>query len=141
MNLIRKYKISKLIGKPLDSKDAALMAFIESWFTDISLVTDVAYPNNIFIKTKRYNEYRWLGVYLYNTSDIHNLNPFYPVVLITHIDFWRVLEKEYSLSVKDIDTIMRYFIQPLFKQTIYEFQISYTEDSFPNITNEYSSQI
>ncbi|MFM2393097.1 MAG: hypothetical protein RLZZ546_1079 [Bacteroidota bacterium] len=104
MNLIRKYKISKLLNKPLEGNEGEIISLIKYWLTDLYAVKLDKYPNSIFyFKGDKYVlEQKNDSVYIY----------------VKWKDFWEVLETKYLMKGVDIQIILKFMIEEAFKQHV-----------------------
>ncbi len=105
MNLVRKYKISKAINKPLPSSEQEIVDFIHEWLKDLIPFKRLNYPNTIHYMKKD-------GRYVLQTNNKVNFS------WIRNKDFWEVLNKKYLLTAKDIQNLLKFMIEENFKQDI-----------------------
>ncbi|MFM2393101.1 MAG: hypothetical protein RLZZ546_1083 [Bacteroidota bacterium] len=105
MNLIRKYKISKLLNKPLEGVEKEIILFIQDWLKDLIPFKMDKYPDSIYYMKQD-------GKYVLE-EDKNN-----KVLWVRYIDFWKVLEYSYSLKDTDIQIILKYMAEEAFKQQV-----------------------
>ncbi len=105
MNLVRKYKISKILNKPLEGVEAEIILFIHSWLKDLiifqyaNILTSIYYMNSMgqfVLEQDNKNDRLWVR---YN-------------------DFWGVLKTKYSIEYKDIQILLKFLIEEAFKQQV-----------------------
>ncbi len=97
MNIIRKYKISKLLNKPLTGVEAEIIELIQSWLKDLIPFKIDKYPNIIYYMKED-------GRYVLE-QDIKNNR-----LWIRYEEFWKVLDKKYFLEVKYIQILLKFMI-------------------------------
>ncbi len=105
MNIIRKYKISKLINKPLTGVDNEIIELIQSWLKDLIPFQMDEYPDSIFYMKKD-------GRY------VLELNTKNKYLYVRWNDFWCVLSNKFSLNYQDIQNIIKFLIEETFKQEV-----------------------
>ncbi len=105
MNLIRKYKISKLLNKPLTGIESEIIEFIKEWLKDLIPFKYDESPNTIFYMNTE-------GLYVLE----HSFENRY--LYVRWIDFWNVLSHKYSLNYIDIQLLLKFMIEEAFKKEL-----------------------
>ncbi|MFM2393105.1 MAG: hypothetical protein RLZZ546_1087 [Bacteroidota bacterium] len=96
MNLIRKYKISKITNKVSNDIEGEIILFIKDWLSDL-----VAYTWN---KMPDY-------VYYINKNNQVVLSCVDNIIYIRWYDFYTVLENKYQVTNSDIQSIFRLMVK------------------------------
>ncbi len=102
MNIIRKHIISKLLNIPLEGEELEIYNFITEWLTGLTVTTINNTP--FYMKGDKY--------VLYEIEE----EPTY--FCVRYNDFWEVLKIKYLMKHKDIQKLLKYFIEKHFKQKI-----------------------
>ncbi len=105
MNLVRKYKISKILNQPLTSVEQQIILFIQSWLKDLIPFKMDEYSSSIF-----YMNSEGLYVLEQNTKSAY--------IYVRWKDFWNVLEDKYLMKYKDIQDIIKFMVEEAFKQKV-----------------------
>ncbi len=105
MNLIRKYKISKLTGNLPEGKDGEIISFMKSILEDLTIFKHKDFPNSIFYMN---SEGKW----------VFEQNYEFDVFCVNYIFVWKVLEKKYSMKYTDIQEFIKYMVEEAFKQKV-----------------------
>ncbi len=122
MNLIRKYKISKLINQPVTGIEGEILLFINSWL------------NNL-IPFKMENS---TSIYYMNSEGLYVLehNPKNKYLYVRWNGFWSVLESKYLIEYDDVQLLLKFMIEERLKQKVdnpwylIDKEISYVEEAF-----------
>ncbi len=102
MNLIRKYKISKIINKPLIGVEQEIILLIKSWMNDLVPFEMDEYPNNIF-----YMNIDNKCILKKDTMD----NTF----SVRYNGVWEVLSNKYKFEYIDTHMLLKFMIEDAFK--------------------------
>ncbi len=105
MNLIRKYKISKILNQPLESIEKEIIDFIHSWLSNLIPFKMDEYPDSIFYMKED-------GRYVLEQNNKKDR------LWVRYNDFWSVLESKYLMKYKDIQDILKFMIEEAFKQKV-----------------------
>ncbi len=107
MNLLRKYKISKITNTPLSDNDKTVLDFIQDILKDLTPFVHKEYPESIFLMNSKN---KWILLH----------SPRFKYLGIRHDGFWQVLDEKYKLSNNDIESILKYLLEDVFKEKIYK---------------------
>lgn len=110
MNLVRRYKISKILNQPLKGIEGQIINFIKDWLTDLEIRKFDKFPNSIFWLKKN-------KIVLHQNLKFEFLN-------VIHENCWEILEKKYNMKYSDIQNILKYMIEESFRNQIKTSTIS-----------------
>ncbi len=103
MNLIRKYKISKLLNKPLIGIEGEIIEFIQSWLKDlIPFKWEKRETSIIYMNSER----------LFVLEQDNETN----ILWIRYENFWGVLENKYLMGYEEIQILLKFIVEETFKQ-------------------------
>ncbi len=103
-NILRRYKISKVLNNSLSDFDKELIDLIKSWLKDLVIFKmEDKYPNSIFYMNSK-------GDYV---LEIMNNN-----LWVRYNGFWTVLQNKFKLEYEDIQSIIKYVVEETFKQKV-----------------------
>lgn len=105
MNLVRKIKISKISNKPLIGIDKEIVDFIESILSDLI-------PFHMDNEPTSFYYMKLNGDWILDQDNNSDR------LWVRYEDFWEVLETKYFIDYKDIQNIIKYFVEQVFKQKI-----------------------
>ncbi len=105
MNLVRKYKISKLLNQPLTVVESEIIDFIHEWLKDLILFKYDKYPYSVFYMSPT-------GLCVLEKSIE------YQYLLIRYKSFWEILYYKYELDEKNIQAILKFFIEQEIKEQV-----------------------
>ncbi len=111
MNIIRKYKISKLLNQPLTGVEGDIILFINSWLKDLIPFKIDKHPNTIYYMKKE-------GLYVLEYCNLKQNNNKNDHVWIRYKDFWETLENKYLLKNEYIEILLKFIIEENFKKQI-----------------------
>ncbi len=110
MELVRKLKINKLTPVSFTEEEKEILDFVKS---RISSLTVFEYKSSIYYIN---NDNQWI---LEQDSE-HNM------IWVRWEDFWKVLERKYKISDKDISIFLKWIIKDNLKCKISEVYYNYT---------------
>ncbi len=102
MNLIRKYKISKILNKPLEGVEQEIILFIHSWLSDLIPFKYTDSESFFYMNTS--------GLYV---LELDNQNGY---LYVRWSEFWSVLENKYFISYQDTQLLLKFMIEESFKK-------------------------
>lgn len=102
MNLVRKYKISKVINVPLTGAEGEAIKLIESWLSNLTPYT----LSNQFISFTYYMSVD--GDYVIQNE------PTMGGTYIRNFGFWETLHNDYNIPHEDIGWVLRYILSRTF---------------------------
>ncbi len=105
MNLIRKYKISKLINKPLTGVETEIIDFIHEWLKDLIPFKMKAFQNSIFYMNST-------GKFVLEQDNKNDR------LWIRWEGFWYVLTSQYELKYTDIQILLKFMVEEAFKKEL-----------------------
>lgn len=104
MNLVRKYKLYKFFGEPLNVKELEIILFIKETLKDLVQYKDESYPDTIF--------------YMKGDKLVLEENLKSEYLRVRYECFWHVLERIYLMRYIDVQVIMKYMIEEVFKRKV-----------------------
>ncbi len=105
MNLIRKFKISKLTSVEFNEKEKEIIEFINFILSDLIPFKYELYQESMFYMN---SEGKWL-------LEQDNKND---MLWVRYDDFWGVLDKKYLIEYDDIQYLLKYMIEQAFKEKV-----------------------
>ncbi len=109
MNLIRKYKISKLLNKPIEGVVGEIINLIQYWLKDLTPFKWDKKPDSIFYMNSE-------GLYV--VEYVLELDIIDKILWVRYKDFWEILEHKYLLNFDDASTIITYMVEEKLKHKI-----------------------
>jgi hypothetical protein len=100
MNLVRRYKISKTLTKPLSNVDNEIINFIKLKISNLIKYQDEGYPDSIFYLSLE-------GEWILEFYELENQKYY---LFIRYEEFWEYLHCKYSMVDKDIQDILQYLV-------------------------------
>ncbi len=110
MNLVRKYKISKLTNKPLKGIEHEIIEFVHSWLKDLIPFKWKKYPLDIYYMNSA-------GLCVLELCDLEYYKK-NNEVRVRWVDFWEVLSDKYNLDYEDIQILLKFMVEESFKQEV-----------------------
>ncbi len=105
MNLIRKYKISKILHQPLTGIEGEIIELNHSWLNDLIPFKMFEYTDSIYYMNSK-------GEYVLEQDNK------YDRLWVRYKDFWSVLESKYLMKYKDIQILLKFMVEEAFKQKV-----------------------
>ena len=102
-NLVRRYKISKILDIPLEGKDKEIIDFIKSIIDGLVLFQENDYVIN-FMNSD--------GVCIIEQDSKSD------ILWVRYEGFWSVLEMKYSLNYVDIQIVIKGMVELTFKMSV-----------------------
>ncbi len=112
MNLVRKYKISKILHQPLTGMEGEIIEFIKGWLYNLIPFKTDEYPDSIYYMSSK-------GLYVFSEGlYVLEQNTKSAYIYVRWKDFWEVLETKYYIEYKDIQDIIKFMVEEAFKQKV-----------------------
>ncbi len=108
MNLIRKYKLSKVLNQPLTGIELEIIKFIESKISNLIEFKLDNYPDSIFYLDDA-------GKLILEFIELENGNY---GLYVRYNNFWEILDIKYSMEYSDTQSIIQYLVENSFKSKI-----------------------
>ncbi len=105
MNLIRKYKISKLTGIPLAGLEGKIVSFMKGILEDLIPFKEETYPNSIFYMNSK-------GEWIFEQDNKYN------VFCVRYDIVWNILEEGYSMKTSEIQEFIKYMVEEAFNHKV-----------------------
>ncbi len=129
MNLVRKYKISKILNQPLEGVDNEIILFIKGWLKDLIPFKYDEYPDTIFYMSKE-------GLYVLEQDYEHNK------FWIRYKSFWGVLSTKYLIDYDDTQLLLKFMIEEVFKNHITsDMYFSYDQSIASRIEEAFKTEL
>ncbi len=107
MDLIRKYKISKITNTPANGIEGEIFAFIKLWLSDLTPYKWNCEPNDMMITPNPE------VIYFMNSDNQKVLSNMSDVVYVRWDGLWMVLERRYQLSFFDINILFKMMLKDI----------------------------
>ncbi len=105
MNILRKYKISKLTGIIPEGKEVEAIKFMKNILNDIIPFKEETYPDSIF--------------YMNSKGDwIFEQNNKYDTFRVRYNLVWKILKDNYSMKTSEIQELIKYQVEEDFKHKV-----------------------